>query len=172
MSDDHDPYWPHATRSLTTSKTGDKSPRNTTEWSQHESPKMTRHEHSLWLASRARAVFAAYRSADFADPENYLLQLASVLERYPIEVVKKATDAAGDGIQRQCKFPPSIAEMVEWCDIIVSKQDRQSSWDERSRKQLAERAAHEAEQKNEDLEHRKKVAERIRSELRAKGFAI
>jgi len=63
----------------------------------------------------AKMVFAAYRRDDFADPDTFLVQLGMVLERYSDDVIRYVTHPA-TGIQRRCKFPPTIAEVAEACD--------------------------------------------------------
>lgn len=108
----------------------------------------------------ARQVLSSYRRDDFADPEGYLVQLGMVLERYADAVISAATSPL-TGIQRACKFPPTIAEFVEFCDEIK----RRGSWLEdrnvRIRKQLAERAEIERADKEESLEHRREVVKRL-----------
>lgn len=44
-----------------------------------------------------------------------MLQLGMVLERYSDDVIRAVSDPR-TGIQRRCKFPPSIAEVVEACE--------------------------------------------------------
>jgi hypothetical protein len=51
------------------------------------------------------------------------LQLLTVLERYPDDIIIDVTNPA-TGIQRQCKFPPSIAEIVEACDSHIARAER------------------------------------------------
>jgi hypothetical protein len=46
-----------------------------------------------------------------------------VLERYPDPIIDHTTSHA-TGIQRHCKFPPSIAEIVEFCDSEVARRAR------------------------------------------------
>jgi hypothetical protein len=70
---------------------------------------------STWIAGQARLVFGSYRRDDFADPETFLMQLGRVLERYSDEVITEVTSPTS-GVQRHCKFPPSIAEVVEACE--------------------------------------------------------
>ncbi len=67
------------------------------------------------IARQARILFSAYRRDDFADPEAFVLQLGVVLEAYADEVINTVTHPR-TGLQRRCKFPPSIAEVVEACD--------------------------------------------------------
>lgn len=67
------------------------------------------------IARQGRILFSAYRSADFADPEGFVLQLGMVLEEYADEVIIAVTHPR-TGLQRRSKFPPSIAEVVEACN--------------------------------------------------------
>lgn len=46
-----------------------------------------------------------------------------VLERYPDAVIRDVTSPL-TGVQRRCKFPPSIAEVVEACDAEVARIER------------------------------------------------
>jgi hypothetical protein len=92
-----------------------------------------------------------------------------VLERYDDKVIDAVT-SPNTGIQRTCKFPPSIAEVVEFVDEHIRRATFASNYDARSRKQLEERAEYERQGKSESAEHRKAVAERIKGELRGKGF--
>jgi hypothetical protein len=109
-------------------------------------------------------VLSSYRRDDFAEPDGYAVQLAMVLERYPDETVREATSPI-TGIQRTCKFPPSIAELVEFCDELRRRSSWTTQWDARSEKQLAERDEFDAMTKEESLEHRQRVAERIRKQM-------
>lgn len=60
----------------------------------------------------AKMIFSAYRRDDFADPDSFVFQLGAVLEKYEDVVIQYVCDPR-TGIQRRCKFPPSIAEVVE-----------------------------------------------------------
>ena len=68
----------------------------------------------------ARAIFSCYRRDDFADAEGFLLQLGTVFDRYPAEVVE-AVSSPLTGIQRRAKFPPTIAEIVEACEAEAAR---------------------------------------------------
>lgn len=67
------------------------------------------------ITKQARMIFSAYRTADFADPDGFILQLGLVLERYSEEVAA-AVSSPFTGIQRTLKRPPVIADIVEACD--------------------------------------------------------
>lgn len=68
-----------------------------------------------WLTRRARMIFSSYRRDDYADPDSFLAQLTVVLGSYQDSVVTYASDPL-TGIQRRSKFPPTIAEVSEFCD--------------------------------------------------------
>lgn len=71
----------------------------------------------------AKLLFGSYRKDDFADPDNFLLQLGMILERYPDHIVEYVTSPL-TGIQRKSEFPPSIARVVEACDAETARQIR------------------------------------------------
>jgi hypothetical protein len=60
-------------------------------------------------------LFSAYRADQYSDPEGYMASLGMVLEQYPDAVALYITDPR-TGIQRHCKWPPSISEIVAACD--------------------------------------------------------
>jgi hypothetical protein len=99
----------------------------------------------------------------------FLTQLAMVLERYDDKTVTAVTSPI-TGIQRTCKFPPSIAEFVEFIEETIRRATYASTYDQRSRKQLEEREEYERQGKTESAEHRAAVTARIKDELRGHGF--
>lgn len=78
---------------------------------------------SAWISALSLQVLSSYRRDDFANPDGFLVQLGMVLERYPDAVIRDVTSPV-TGIQRRCKFPPSIAEIVEACDAEVGRAER------------------------------------------------
>jgi hypothetical protein len=130
------------------------------------SPARKGRNRSTWVGSKARMVFGAYRRDEFADPENFIVQLGMILERYDDQVIEHVTSPL-TGIQRKCKFPPSIAEIVEACDAEHRSRTYAAKYDQRSAKQLRERAEDEALQRAEPLEYRSIVAERMLAEYNA-----
>jgi hypothetical protein len=60
-------------------------------------------------------ILSSYRKDQFADPDGFLAQLGVILAEYPDEVIKHVSHPL-TGIQRTCKFPPSLAEIVEACN--------------------------------------------------------
>lgn len=75
------------------------------------------------IARQVKTLFAAYRRDDFADPEGFVVQLGTVLEAYPEDVIVEITSPR-TGLQRRCKFPPSIAEVVEACNSALESKQR------------------------------------------------
>jgi hypothetical protein len=61
------------------------------------------------------AIFSAYRTDQYADPEGFKVQLGAVLEEYPDDVIAHVSDPR-TGVQRRSTFPPSISEIVKACD--------------------------------------------------------
>lgn len=72
-------------------------------------------------------LLSAYRKDDYADPEGFIAQLGAILERYAPEVVSWVT-SPHTGIQRTVKFPPTIAEIVEACDLESERQERMARY--------------------------------------------
>jgi hypothetical protein len=161
MDDDQDQYW---TRPNASAKDfGKQGPATTT------SPDRADLDRSNWIRKSAQQVLSSYRRDDFADPDSYVVQLAMVLERFSDSTIREATSPV-TGIQRHCKFPPSIAECVEFLDNLKRRAEFPSQWDERSRKQIEERAEFERNHKTETPEHRRAVVERLVAEMRGRGF--
>lgn len=61
------------------------------------------------------ALFSAYRIDQYGDPEGFKTSVGAVLEQYPNEVIIYVCDPR-TGIQRRCKFPPTLSEIIEACD--------------------------------------------------------
>jgi hypothetical protein len=59
--------------------------------------------------------------------------LIIILAQYPDDVIDYVTDPR-TGIQRRCKFPPTIAEIIEACDARmqdIAKRERFKNWGKR-----------------------------------------
>jgi hypothetical protein len=75
-------------------------------------------------------IFAAYRIDQFSDVEGYIDSLNHVLAQYPDDVIMHISDPR-TGIQRACKWPPTIAEIVTACEVHMqhlAKLDRLKNW--------------------------------------------
>ena len=60
-------------------------------------------------------VLSGYRKSDYHDPKAFMTQAAMNLARFTSEVVEYVTNPT-TGIQTRCKWPPSLAELVEACN--------------------------------------------------------
>jgi hypothetical protein len=128
--DEQDRYWIRPTFSSTRSA-GAKPPGDTRK-------ELSEQERAAWIALQARQVYGSYRKDDFADPEVFLKGLCEILMIYPDAVVRDATSHTS-GIQTHCKFPPSIAEVKDFCDDLERRSTSSADWEARARRQLAER---------------------------------
>ncbi len=81
---------------------------------------------------------AIYPPRDMNDPEVFLEYAVHALVGMPAGIVA-AMAHPGEGITRECKFLPSIAEMVQWCEARIAKlkaakaraERRMTVWQER-----------------------------------------
>lgn len=72
------------------------------------------------LARKAmRLVMRAYRTMDYVDAETFVMMAVSALEDMPECAVRMLADPK-QGIIREAKFPPTIAELVAWCDKAIA----------------------------------------------------
>jgi len=75
------------------------------------------------IARAIETLFSAYRRADYADAVGFVGQLGVVFEDYPESVIEAVTSPR-TGLQRTCKFAPSIAEIAEACEREATDQHR------------------------------------------------
>jgi hypothetical protein len=67
-------------------------------------------------AERAAILIGCYRRDECGDPEIYTRAVIDVLTRYPEQVALRVTEPA-TGLPRKLKWLPSIAELVEACEV-------------------------------------------------------
>jgi hypothetical protein len=63
-----------------------------------------------------------------------MTSLGAVLEQYPSEVIIHVSDPR-TGVQRGCKWPPTVSEIVEACDTRVAELERKQrfeTWGQRN----------------------------------------
>lgn len=96
--------------------------------------------------------------------KGYIGTIAGLLLSYPRAIALDCTHPI-TGIARDCNFLPSVSNMVQWLERQVQSMRTVSDWEARSRKQQEERAERERDEKAEPLEHRRKIAARIKREL-------
>lgn len=68
-----------------------------------------------WLATRIELLLSSYRRDEYANAAAFVTQLGMILGEYRKEVVEFVTSPL-TGLQRKCKWPPSLAEVVEAAD--------------------------------------------------------
>src|SRR5262245_34148832 len=115
-----------------------------------------------------RKVISSYPSANPMALKEYLSELASVLATYSEGV---ATAGIAKAMAANPNFPPPVPLVKNHCDeLMASTESAQRyawQWEAQSQKQLRERAEAEALEREEPLEYRRAVAERILAEYRA-----
>jgi hypothetical protein len=92
--------------------------------------KLSPNERRSMISKRVAMIFAAYRVTEFSDPAGAAASMSAVLEDYPDDVIRYVSDPK-TGIQRKCKWPPTINELVEFCDehvAYLAKLDRFNNW--------------------------------------------
>jgi hypothetical protein len=75
-------------------------------------------------------MFSGYPQSDFTAPKEAAAAMCSVFEDYSDEVIRFATDPK-TGVQRRCKWPPKLADVVEFCDeriAYIAKMNRFKNW--------------------------------------------
>lgn len=117
----------------------------------------------------AKLILGSYRADDANDPEIYVTAIAHLLSRYPSDIGAALTDPK-DGIAGKCKWLPAVSEVREEADRIIEAQKGAEKRQQDLREQWRLRDQVEREEKAETPEHRRKVAERIKNELRGHGF--
>ncbi len=79
------------------------------------------------------AIFSAYRADSYGSDdhaEGYKANLKAVLSQYPDDVIIHISDPR-TGVQRGCKWPPTISEIVTACEVQMqhlAKLDRLRHW--------------------------------------------
>jgi hypothetical protein len=80
----------------------------------------------LIVAQAQRRIFSAYRRDDYADPDGFVVQLGTLMEKYPVNVLQEATDPrnARSLQQRYPRFPPNIGEVAAVLAAEAAEQAR------------------------------------------------
>ena len=68
-------------------------------------------------------IIAPYNLNHMRNPEIYREHLLAVLKQYPPHILEKLADPTG-GILTVCKFPPTIAEIVEVANKLAKKRSK------------------------------------------------
>jgi hypothetical protein len=107
----------------------------------------------------------AFPNAKSSASDGYLGALANLLTQYPRTTALHCADPV-NGLARECKFLPSIAEAVKWLEREQLPLRNAADRERRNAEQFAQRDRDAADEKAEPLEHRRRVAERITRELK------
>jgi hypothetical protein len=89
-----------------------------------------------------RKIIGSYANTDNKIGDSYIGALADVLISYPANIARQSA-----GIVRQCKFLPSVAELVDWCEKKAKplyqhyEQERRVEQQLRERKEFEDRQA-------------------------------
>ena len=73
-------------------------------------------ERSTEAKKGAARLLGCYRTGDANDPQTYIAAVVTVLQQYPIQIIRAVTEPA-TGIASKLKWLPSIAEIKEACEI-------------------------------------------------------
>lgn len=79
---------------------------------------------SRQAASAAAMLIGCYPNGKPADPQTYVAAITALLAEFPHEVVRRVTDPRF-GVQRHCKFLPTIAELSDALEVEMVPLRRQ-----------------------------------------------
>jgi hypothetical protein len=107
----------------------------------------------------------AYPNARDGVRDGYMGTIAALLCQYPRGIALQCANPI-QGVCRETKFLPTVADVVAWCEIRQGTMARIVDHEHRSQAQFKEREKFEADDSAEPLEYRRKVAERILREIK------
>jgi hypothetical protein len=117
----------------------------------------------------AKLILGSYRADQAADPDIYVTAITLLLSRYPPDIGARLTDPK-DGVAGKYKWLPTVSEVKEEAEAILEAERQANYRADQLRKQWQLRDQVEREAKAETPEHRAKVVERVKNEMRAHGF--
>ena len=85
----------------------------------------------------ATMIVGTYPNADKVG-DTYLGAIAAILQQYPASVARQAADLK-NGVMRYCKFLPTVADLVSYCEGFTEPLRKQVDYDARTKRQLADR---------------------------------
>lgn len=95
---------------------------------------MTRPTTSATSALKAaKQLVGCFPHARPPEPETYAGALGATLAQYPEHVVRECVDPR-IGLVRKLKFPPTVSEIVDWCDARVAHYKALASYQAREQK--------------------------------------
>lgn len=95
-----------------------------------------------YAAARARLLFGSYRKGEANDPDTYVAAITAVLSKYPEDVIRAVTHPA-EGLPVKTDFLPTVKEVRQACEELISPRREAAARKKRVDKQLAERAVFE-----------------------------
>ena len=101
----------------------------------------------------AGAIVDCYPNGGASASRGYIGALAAILATYPKQVALNCADRAR-GVTRECKFLPTVADIVVWCERETAPFYRQAESLDRRAAQFADRAEFE---KQQTLERKKRL---------------
>jgi|HubBroStandDraft_3_1064219.scaffolds.fasta_scaffold142490_1 hypothetical protein len=102
-------------------------------------------------AEQGKRLLGSYPHAKPSDPEGYALAITAVLQQYPLAVVQECCDPRY-GLARTREFTPTVACIVEWCDLKIKRLQGAVIW---SKKLEGEKEFSDA--------HRKSMLDRLKN---------
>ncbi len=96
----------------------------------------------------ATGIVDCYPNGGNSAGKGYIGALAATLASYPRQVAHRCADRDA-GVVRECRFLPTVADIVAWCERETDPLYRQSQRESNIARQFAERAEFEREQTRE-----------------------
>ena len=87
----------------------------------------------------ANAIIGRYPNGGAAAGASYIGAIAAMLGSYPRQVAMRCADKI-NGVVRECKFLPTVADIVGWCERDVAPLYRHSEREARVTAQLTDRS--------------------------------
>jgi hypothetical protein len=111
------------------------------------------------------SMLVAYPNAKTMVADGYYGAIASILIDYPRQVALRCCSPK-HGVAATTSFIPTAADVIKWLEREQETLKSAFAWEKRSSEQFAQRDRDTADDKAEPLEYRRKVAERIKRELK------
>jgi hypothetical protein len=122
-------------------------------------------EKATLATQRATLMYGCFRRDDAADADIFMDAAIAILADYPDDVIIRVTDPR-EGLPSQQKWPPQPHEVKTACEAIEGPRRRLREYNERTRKQLAERRMLEAQPAP------RQTYEEFKAEMAARGMPI
>lgn len=116
----------------------------------------------------ARLLLGSSRTGEANDPEVYVAGVVRILSAYPMEVVEQVIDPF-HGLPGKLDWLPKFSEIKRACDEFyapIRRLERMREWDERTKRQIAEREELLA------LPPPRQTYEEFKAEMAARGLSI